>query len=285
MHTLEISAKNLKIEFPSNWDECSNEQVHFILENAFKVMSGLLSIADFRIMVFSHFTGLKTSWKYLIRRKLGLINLVNERVFQLSQQLCDWIFIKNEDDNFELDYKTVRNCIPILLDQYHGPDDLLSDISMAEFKSALSLLDQYFEAKDNEDQSNLLLNYFIATIYRPRIKGERITLHHYVVEPELFQKVPLWEKQVIAIWFTFCIKCLQEEDLIINGIEVNLKVLFPDANESVAKSQKVNLGWTGIILDIAESGVFGDASSTGKTLLYDILLYLLKRHQDQPKQK
>lgn len=286
MHTLEFPTKSLKIEFPSEWDECTNEQKHFLLENAFKVMNGIISIADYRIKVFSYFTGLRTGWKYLIRKRLGLSDLINERIFLLSQQLCDWIFVRNDEDNFELNYQSIKNCFPVLDKKYYGPDDLLSNITLYEFKSALSLLDQYFESREDEEQSNLLLNYFIATIYRPKYEGdERVSLHNYIMEPNLFEKVPLWQKQAIAIWFSFCVKCLQVEDIIIDGIEVNLSVLFPEASEASGPSQKVNLGWTGVIMDIAESGVFGDASSTGKTLLYDVLLYLLKKQQDQPKQK
>ena len=87
------------------------------------------------------------------------------------------------------------------------------------------------------------------------------------------------------MWFTYCIKCLQEEDLIINGIDVNLSVLFPKNNMGVTNHQKTNLGWTGVLMDIAESGVFGDAVSTAQTPLYDILLFLLKKHEDKPKEK
>lgn len=286
MHTLEFPSKNLTVQFPSEWDECSDNQVHFILENSFKVMDGNISIAEFRNRVFTYFTGLKTGWKYLLRNKLGLNNIINERIFQLSQELCNWIFVKNDDDNFELNFQTIKNFFPILNNKYFGPEDLLSNITLHEFKSALSLLDQYFDAKDDEDQSNLFLNYFIATIYRPKDDlGNRLSLNNYIIEPGLFEKTPIWQKQIIAIWFSYCVKCLQQEDIIIDGIEVNLSVLFPDSPIGSSNTQKVNLGWTGVLMDIAESGVFGNALETGRTLLYDILLYLLKKQQDQPKQK
>ncbi len=249
-------------------------------------MDGNISIAEFRNKVFTYFTGLKTGWKYLLRNKLGLNNFINERIFQLSQELCNWIFVKNDDDNFELNFQTIKNFFPILNNKYFGPEDLLSNITLHEFKSALSLLDQYFDAKDDEDQSNLFLNYFIATIYRPKDDlGNRVSLNNYIIEPGLFEKTPIWQKQIIAIWFSYCIKCLQQEDIIIDGLEVNLSVLFPDSPSGSSNTQKVNLGWTGVLMDIAESGVFGNALETGRTLLYDILLYLLKKHQDQPKQK
>lgn len=283
MHTLEISEKGIMMDIPSEWDDCSREQVQFLLKKSFEVMSGQLSIADFRIKVFCFFTGLRFGWFYHIKQRLGLNQKINEKIFRLSQELCDWIFTKNDDDNFELSYETITNHFPVLESRYHGPEDLLADLSLSEFKSALMLINQYYESKINEHESETYLNYFIATLYRPLdSSGQKIPLTGYVLEPEIFKNTPVWQKQIIAIWFSFCVKCLQEEDLEIYGIDVNLSALFPKY-ETNGISQKVNLGWTGVILDIAESGVFGNAESTGKTLLYDVLLFLLKKHQDQPK--
>lgn len=284
MHSIEIPSKQQIIEIPSDWDECSPDQVEFILEHAFEVMAGSLSLADFRIKIFSKLTGLKFGLMYFLRNRLGFNHAVNERIFQLSQELCNWIFVENEDEHLELQYNTITNFFPVLLENYYGPDQLISDMTLMEFKNSITLLDQYYDAKDQEEEAELLLNYFIATIYRPKNeRGERRSLHNYIIEPEIFTKVPTWKKQVIAIWFSFCIKCLQEEDLDIYGIDVNLSILFPQTATSSNNTQKVKLGWTGVLMDIAESGVFGDATSTGQTLLYDVLLFLLKKHQDQPK--
>ncbi|MGH2624307.1 MAG: hypothetical protein ACRDE7_11620, partial [Sphingobacterium sp.] len=237
MHTIEFPEKNLTIELPSEWEDCTEEQVHFIIKNAFDVMQGDLSIAEFRIKVFTHLTGLKFGINYLIRQKLNLNNKINERIFLLSEQLCDWVFIKNDEDNFELNFQTIKNCFPILNKDYYGPADLLSDITLSEFKSALSLLDQYFEAKEDDEQADLMLNYFIGSIYRPKNeKGIRLSFHGYVVEPERFSKVPVWQKQVTAIWFSYCVKCLQEEELTIDGIDVNLSSLFPQSSPGATNS-------------------------------------------------
>ena len=286
MHTLDITQKGVHIEIPSEWDDCSPEQVHFILKNAFLVMDGSLSIADFRIKVFAHLTGLKIGLKDRIYQRLGLNKLINEKIFLFSQELCDWIFSKNEDDNYELNFNSVLNYFPVLEGKFYGLDHLLADISLSEFKSALSLINQYFDSKTNEEDSETYLNYFIATLYRPKnSQGVKLPLSEYILEPDNFKKIAIWKKQIIAIWFSYCVKCLQEEDVVIDGMDVNFSVLFPKPNGARNNRQKVNLGWNGVILDIAESGVFGDAEHTGKTLLYDVLIYLLKKHQDQPIQK
>lgn len=286
MHTIEIPQKELIVDIPSEWDECTSDQVHFMLEKAFQVINGTLSLAEFRIQIFVLFTGLKFGPGYYIKQRLGYNTEINERIYLLSEQLCGWIFEKNEEDTFELSYQTVINFFPILLNKYHGPDDLLSDITLAEFKQAIAMLNDYFEAKEDPERADLFLNYFIATLYRPKDKnGIKVPFHSYVIEPILFELVEPWRKQAIAIWFSYCIKCLQEEDLVIQGIDVNFSTLFPSGSTNPTTHRKVNLGWTGVVLDIAESGVFGDASKTGQTLLYDILIFLLKKHHDQSKQK
>lgn len=281
MHTIEIPDKKIVLQIPANWDDCTAEQVHFILSRAFKVMEGTLAISEFRIQAFKYLSGLKFGLGYLIKHRLGLNQEANGRIYQLSHQLCDWIFVK-KDDNYELSYETVQNFFPALANSYHGPEALLSDLTLLEFKTALGALDLFFESKDFPEEAMTHLDYFIAILYRPRNeKGSRVPFHNYISNAEPFHKVPLWQKQAIVIWFTYCVKCLQSEDLVINGIECNFEVLFPTS--SGTNNNKVNLGWTGILLDIAESGVFGDARSAGQTSLYDVLLFMLKKHQDQPK--
>lgn len=282
MHTIEIPERNITLELPSCWDDCTEEQVQFILSKAFQVMEGKLAIAEFRVQVFIYLSGLKFGLGYLIKHKLGLNTPSNERVYQLSHQLCDWIFVKN-NDNYELNYETVQNFFPVLANNYHGPEALLSDLTLLEFKTALGALDLFFESKDFPEEAMTHLDYFIAILYRAKnTQGIRVPFHHYVADAEPFLQVPLWQKQAIVIWFTYCVKCLQSEDLVINGIECNFDVLFPSSS-GTTNHNKVNLGWTGILLDVAESGVFGDASSAGQTSLYDVLLFMLKKHQDQPK--
>ncbi len=284
MHTLEFPQKQLIYSIPSDWDECSDEQVHFILKAAFEVMEGIISMAQFRIKVFKYFTGLKLGLRYLIRQKLGLNQKINETIFHCSQELCDWIFVKKDEDNYELNYETIINYFKTI-GEYYGPEDLLADLTLSEFKTALNFLNQYFDFKENEEDAETYLNYFMATIYRPKNHIEqKVSFHGYILEPEHFKSTPLWIKQVIAIWFSYCVKCLKEEDLIIDGLEINLSSLFPEPSEKI-NNRKINFGWTGVMLEIAESGVFGNSEQTGKTLLYDILLYLLKNHQDQAKQK
>lgn len=281
MHSIEIPDKNKTIEIPADWDDCTPEQAQYLLRLAFDVMSGQLSIGAFRIKVFKFLTGLKLGFSYHVRERLKLNNEVNSMIYLLSDNLCSWIFDKKDDDTFELRFETVINFFPVLANSYHGPEDLLADLTLGEFKTALSVVDQYFDSKDDEVMAMEHLNLFLSVLYRPQMNGVKVPFHEHIPDPSVFATVPVWQKQCIVIWFTYCVKCLQSEELTINGIDVDLSILFPKSDASAGGSRRVNLGWTGILLDIAESGVFGDAAHASQTPLYDVLIFLLKKHQDQ----
>lgn len=284
MHTIEIPERDLKLQMPPCWEECSNEQAQHILELAFEVINGKLSLGDFRIRTFIYLTNLKLGFKYLIRQKLGLNDLINERIYMLSEQLCSWVFNQNSDGKYELNLQTVNNIFPVLEDTYYGPEALLADITFGEFKSSLGVLNKYFEHKDSPEEAQPFLDFFIASIYRPKDSyGNRVPFHKYVVKPEIFEKTPLWIKQAIVIWYSYCIKCIQNEDLVINDIEVNFSALFPKGDEPGKRNN--GLGWTGVMMEIAETGVFGDTVSTAQTPLYDILIFLLKKYEESKKIK
>lgn len=283
MHTIDIPDKNKTLQIPDSWDDCTQQQVHFILENAFDVMQGYCSIADFRVKVFLYLTGFKVNFWYMLRQHLGLNKKANEQIYRLSHNLCDWIFTKTETGAYELNYETPTNHFPKLSDHFHGPDDLLGDLTIGEFKSALEVLNLYFDSKSNPDEAMLHLQYFLAILYRPKdANGQKLPFHNYVIDPQPFNEVPLWQKQCIVIWFSFCVHCLQQADITINSIEVNLSSLFP-TNSGSADPRTVNFGWTGVVMDIAETGVFGDAKETSQTSLYEILIYLLKKELDHKK--
>lgn len=281
MNSIEISEKKMKIDIPSHWDECTAEQVEDILKLAFSVMNGTLSLNEFRIKVFVYLSGLKLGLIYLIKQRLGLNNFLNQRIYLLSQQLCGWVFSHSIDDKYELNFNSICNPFAIINSKFHGPDDLLSDITFLEFKSAIGTMNEFFEAKEDPILASQLLDLFIATLYRPLGNDEqKVPFNKHIINAANFENVPAYIKHSILLWFSFCVKTLQEDELTINGIDVDLSVLFPKGSSFGKKDRGVNLGWHGVLLDIAEEGVFGDAEKTGNTLLYDILIFLLKKHQD-----
>lgn len=281
MNTIEIPDKNIVIEIPSSWDECSPDQVYFLLEKAFKVISGKMSIGMFRIVAFQHFTGLKFGTSYRIKQRLGLNQKVNSEIARLSKIYCDWIF-EEDDDQYHLTFDSVINYFPEIKRRY-GPADLLADLTFGEFQQALVLMNEYTESQESESPTDQPLYDFIKLLYRPKIKGQRVALTGYR-DKSTFKSVPDWKLKVTLMWFTNCIQAIKEEDLNISGVEVNFSPLFPVEEKPRSKRKGLNLGWNGILLDVAESGVFGKAAEVNETPLYEILFYLLKKQDDHKQQ-
>ncbi len=281
MNTIEIPDKNIVIEIPSSWDECSSDQVYFLLEKAFKVISGKMSIGMFRIVAFQHFTGLKFGTSYRIKQRLGLNQKVNSEIARLSKVYCDWIF-EEDDDQYHLTFDSVINYFPEINGHY-GPADLLADLTFGEFQQALVLMNEYTESQESGTTTDQPLYEFIKLLYRPKVKGQRVSLMGYR-DKSTFKSVPDWKLKVTLMWFTNCIQAIKEEDLHLSGIEVNFSPLFPVEEKPRSKRKGLNLGWNGILLDVAESGVFGKAAEVNETPLYEILFYLLKKQDDHKQQ-
>jgi len=297
MHTIEIAEKDKVIKLPEHWDECTEEQAAYILQQAFRVSAGIIDVNTFRVLVFSHLTGFRVTPAYHLLRRLspGRFLESNAMVYQLAEQLCAWPFAEapktdqDETPRLELSLDTVKNLFPVIKaggNTLFGPADLLADLTFSEFRSALREMDAHLEyAKDPDTAQEAMdtLNRFMAVLYRPAVgrDGQRARyqpddLHKYA---HLAKSIPLWQKNTTLLWFTYCIRYIQTEDINIDGQVINLSVLFPKSTGGNGTGKK-GIGWAGLLYDIAKEGPFGDAEKTDNVGLFDILLYMYKNHLD-----
>ncbi|HWK58106.1 MAG TPA: hypothetical protein VNQ80_12240 [Parapedobacter sp.] len=294
MHTLEIPEKNKTIALPSCWEECTREQSDYILQRAFEVVSGTIDFAAFRIYVFAHLTGFEITPQYHVTRRLAHAQHeeITATIYRLAEQLCAWPFttapaIDDEPPRMELNIDTVKNMLTKISaggNSFYGPADLLGDLTFGEFRAAVREMDAHIAAaKDPDTASEALdaLNRFMAVLYRPGQNHRRSAFDatetgKYAL---LTRAIPLWQKQTTLLWFSYCIKYIQSEDIIIDGQTINLAVLFPKSTAASGTAKK-GIGWAGLLFDVAKEGIFGDAEKTDKAGLFDILIYLYKNHLD-----
>lgn len=291
MHTIEIPQSNKTIHIPSHWDELSEKQMHKVMDLAYKVISSRLSFVEFRTRLFSMFTNLKLKSSHRYKTVNGLNEPINEMIYNLSDQLCGWPFSVSSSQELELKYTSIKSPFSIIRIEgkyYHSPSELLSSLTFEEFRISLDYLGEYMRLfKDGyKDESSIPLNCFMATLFRPKIgNGERKPVNRAEIEKEsaVFEKVPAYIKYSVILWFTYCVDFLQKSDLLIEGVEVNFSVLFPKSTSS----EKTNpgLGWAGLLYDLAEAGIFGDIHQSDKQPLFQVLLFLYKKHLDNEKLK
>lgn len=131
--------------------------------------------------------------KYQYHNRLGLSDAINENLYKLSAELCSWCFLESgskQDFKVLLNYTSIRNPFPsieISGKQFAGPEDLLGNLTFAEFRNGLSLIQEYFQCMQNEDitEAEEVLNTFISSFYKS----------------EYCAKLESYIKQSILIWF------------------------------------------------------------------------------------
>ena len=130
MHTLEIPDKDIHIEIPSHWDECTPDQIDSVLQSAYKTLAGKQPLINALVHNFCLFTDLQPTVNYSIKNKKGYAQEINEQITILSKKLCSWPF--KESESIELNYDTIVNHFKIINSdgtKLFGPEDLLTNIS------------------------------------------------------------------------------------------------------------------------------------------------------------
>ncbi len=289
MHTIEIPDKDIHIEIPSHWDECTSDQIESLLQSAYKTLSGKQPLINALVHNFCLFTDLKPTVNYSVKNKKGYAEEINEQIAILSKSLCSWPF--KTEEPLEINYDTVINHFKAINSdgtKLFGPEDLLTNITYGEFRWSIDYMNDYFKAITDKDSeaAKFALHSFLTCLYRPNQLGKRSKFNTDDI-PELamhFDHIPEYIKQTILLWFTYCISIIKTVPLTIHGSEIDFSVLFPDSTELQEDSsvkQKPSLGWHGLLYDIAEKGIFGNLEQSDNTNLFTILVYLVKKkHED-----
>lgn len=156
-------------------------------------------------------------------------------------------------EGFDLCYDTILNHFPEQ-GKLYGPAHLLSDITFGEFRSALEELEEYFASQselNSDSESQHALNRFIACLYRPNRKNYkklkssesfdgslREPFNRNLIEKNahLAKRIPHEVKVIIMMWFTYCVRYIQSEELVVSGRTISLKSLFPSGKRSKSKA-------------------------------------------------
>lgn len=293
MNILELPERNIRLEIPSHWDEMDSKQRQYCLKQAIMCTSGVISLDEAKVRCFYHLAGIKRNVRAVaVERVMSkeMYDEKNSKVVLLAEQLCGFMFKKNEDGQTEICYETIYNHFPVLQSgkiKLHGPQDLLADLSFGEFRAALEEMKEFFRTKETSD-----LNRMMACLYRPErmdynLINKRDDFDGSIREPfnrariemnaVYFNKVSQVLKTTILLWFTFMINYIQKEELILGGEVVSFSGLF--SGEETEGRRPVGSGWVTILHQVAKEGPFGDVEKTDKMGLYDVLLYMKDCHE------
>jgi hypothetical protein len=297
--------KNM-IQFPTSWEELTREQYEFIFSQLVLLEHDKITVYDFKVRVILFFCEMKNEaanyFKETVRRRNNLVKYDENRlanIYQLTETL-DWLITYKEVKKkwmFSFEYTSVKNYLPQIKAGgriFKGPVDGMLDITFGEYRYAVDLLLIYSKYK-----SESTLDKFVGCLYRPSLtpkppkppKGGPTRDTRQDFDPGLIDaygivasKIPFHLKYAIYLWFANCDKYIREGEIQLGPREVCFSELFKPADDTEEPGTRSNdLGLTGLLYNVAESGLFGKPDEVDKQQYIDVLLAL--KYWDDKNQK
>lgn len=308
MNTLEVPERNIKVEFPSSWEEMSNSQFEFVIKTWIKLMDGKINEDEFMLIVLYNFLGIERGpfqdWK---DRRLSRQQLEDKfaNVWQLTETLSWLIRIEETEEGPVgfLDWSEINQRFYEIENPWGvkliGMADGILDITFGEYRRAWACFEAYSRDHKHIDLDRLMAVLFLPERdnfneiqYRPDFDGRRRELfnpylnEHYA---ELMKDIPFWQKYAGYQWFGNCDKWLKEGELEMDGKIISFAPLFSKNkqvdDQDLETMDENDLGLTGLLYMIAESKLFGTPEQVDKTGYLEILTALLYWKQQTDKIK
>lgn len=250
MHTIEVSGKNTRIEVPDHWNEMTADQIAHIFKMYELLSHEKITIEKFKMRLLFYFVPIRFTFKRALLRRLGALDEVAESAVWLYDQLFDYV-VKIDGNKIELNYDSPIQFFPTLYGT-NSYGTLLGGMTMGRFLDSIGSLSVLDECGDD----------FFLGLY-PGITPKQL--------------LP-WQKSWIMLWFKSCLVHIQSQPVLIDGREVDFSPIFSGGSGS-GRGSYID-PWRGVMFSVAESSVFGSMESLRDAELFDVLMYLLKTHND-----
>jgi len=294
MNELLIPEKKIKVNYPSSWDEIKSKNVCRIGEIMHDCYTGKIDYDMARKLAADEFLNRVNSDHKPALDEGSMDFWSTESLLANSVNfLFDHEETKDGDEIVSINPKFCTQLVPwvkVGLRWYVGPKDLLSDLTIFEFKEASWRIGKYSETRDNQ-----YLNEIFAVLYRgisltsrKKVRPDSgFTQVKYDQALRVAIQVPIGLKFMIYLFFIGCMNWLREETVEIDGNEIRFGCLFPKSRDKTEgeAGQENDTGMAGILFQMAESGVFGNMEQTSKVSMWDVFLRLLQIHNQIKKMK
>lgn len=266
--------KNPYIVIPDCWDELfSDEWTRLLVLFDAMVHIEMFTYEDLRRLMAQYM---------LTKRGLGVnVFMRNDSYYLLVDEVAqglDWMITRDERGHVLIKLDTTRQLIPYV-GELIGPKSHAEDLTFGEFHAAIAAVNRYNESQDDND-----LKALTAILYRPKGKdGKRIPFHveemGYLMEQA--DGVPWHLRFGIYVWFSYLCYYIRTGWFDIAGSTVCFAPLFRQAEENDERPEEVNeLGLNGILLSVAQSGVFGDMDKVNQTPVLKVFMKLLSDYHE-----
>lgn len=302
MHTLEIPDINYSESFPSKITELSPKQFLYFIELFLQWKSDIINIDEFKTLLLLKLINIKYTARYDRMRRMydkspeirDVKDMIDSNIHLLAQQIDSFFTEKILEDGQierEIDMYFIKNMLPVIRvpflkifrRKYYGPGDALKNISWYEYRTAHSLYMSYLETKDDDTLCRIA-----AILYRPKksflfirkwmsnFSGDvriKISSQSNSIwadkRARRIQKASINNRVGILLFFRNCEEYIRYGKPRIDGQEIDLSIIYEGSPDHVSTGP--DLGNTGILFTMAESGVFGTIEQVDGQYLYDIL--------------
>ena len=286
MHKIDIPERNLVKEIPSSIEEMNQDQYVYFISLVLDYFEGKLTVDKLKMLLAFRLLEINLNSRFYLLNE-DLKQEVWQNIFIISQHL-DSFFKEEERDGkmvkvFELN--SIKNFIPVICGNFHGPQDALQDITFREYRMAHDFMKKYVKTGEEEH-----LNYMIAVLYRPKkrflwirkqfgnFNGDEKISFTSRSNPDLLKKragkiskLPLALRYCVFLFMTGCEDYLATGEPEIGDSKMKLSILYEKNEDS---DEQEGIGLVGLLYSLAETKVFGTIEETDNQNLWDVMARL-----------
>lgn len=272
-----MKKKRLKSPFiiiPNCWDEVTSDEWTRLLV----LFDAMLHIEKFTFEDLRR----KMAEYMLTKRGLGMnIFMRDDRYYLLVDEIAeglDWMIARNDEGKVLIKLDTTRQLLPYV-GNLIGPKSHAEDLTFGEFHAAIAAVNRYNESQDDND-----LRALAAILYRPEWRySKRVPFgaDNMGFLMEQATAIPWHLRFGIYLWFSYLCYYIRTGFFNIKGSTVCFAPLFRQAEENDERPEEVDeLGLNGILLSVAQSGVFGDVEKVNQTPVLEVFMKLLSDYRE-----
>lgn len=296
MNTLQIIQRGIYKEYASSWEEIQPKDAPYIGRWLFLLESGVIEIDVFRKLVVDRFIGRVNSKLPPMEGVRAWDMWANEG--RLADTV-DFFFKKGKSaegsETYEVIPSFTKNLLPKLrlnwFKKVYGPGDFLGEMTFVEYKDLLFCSSKFMQTRDQE-----WLDRMMAISYRPRrpflwllrrlnsFDGRtRIKYKPGATDYNIrkFRKTDIGAKYIFFQYLMGCIYTLKNdgngEGIEVDGVPCYFSLVFNKPNVDSQQEygeDNTSVGMTGVLMALAESGVFGKIDETANSDVWDVLVRL-----------
>ena len=281
MNTIEVFETGKVVQVPGSWSEMTPKQVRGVFRIFERCLRRGESPLDFNVRVLWMLLGVRRTVKgWFADIFNGSSSVRDENVYRMCETFLGFLF---SEESAALTFDSVANPMPVVrsgLVWLHGPGELLQDLTFGEFRHASAAINRFFRSHEPED-----LDECIAFLYRRRCRKANRAGR---MVPDVDQRnarghihrasrLKGWQKNLVMMWFSACLKYLQSCVLEINGEEVDLSKLFAGDE----KSSGISFGWNDLLVEVAKENTLGNIDRVDEEPLFSVLSIMWHNYKER----